>query len=789
MLISNTIPNLVNGVSQQPFALRLASQAEEQVNGLSSVVEGLRKRPPSRFSARIMEDPLNGAFIHMINRDTVEKYVLVATPGDLRIYELDGTPVTVNFPDGKGYLTSSDPQGDFSAVTVADYTFFLNKKTVVKRTANTTPTRPFEALIWVRQGNYTTTYTVSVTGFGSFTHTTNNADSAASAAGIQTTSIAAALINGLSGIGVNSTNGFTVSNLGSSILITRATDFTIAVQDSVGDQALKLVKGSVQRFSDLPAKAQDGFTVRVGGTSDAAFDDYYVRYEVDNNSPNGGIWRETTKGGEQDSLDGSTMPHVLIREADGTFTFRPEVWEPRKAGDLNSVPFPSFEDRAINDVFFHRNRLGFLSDENVVFTRAGDYRSWFKASAIQTLDTDPIDVAVSHVKVSILRHAIPFNESLLLFSDQTQFTLGQSDLLTPRTISINQSTEFEASLRAKPVGAGRAVYFAVQRGMFTGIREYFVDGDTKASDAADVTAHCPRYIPRNVVKLSASSNEDIMLALSAEDKSSLYIYRWFYAGQEKLQSSWSRWDMGAGDILDAAFLESDIWMVVSRPDGVYLEYISLEPGRVDEPSTIQVHLDRRRHSSTLDPVYDPETNQTRFTIPHDLLGETYQVVAWYGNSAPQFRAGKVVPFEIEGNEVVLTGNLEHFFFGRVYELRYRLSTLILREEAMGGGGFQPIGLGRLQLRRMSLTFTNTGYFRVEVTPTYRNTYRYVFSGRVIGSGQNILGEMSLEEGTYRFPIQARNEEVQIEIVNDSYLPCAFLSAEWEAFHTIRSRRG
>ena len=42
-LVSRTIPNFVQGVSQQPEVLRLSSQATTQLNGFSSVVEGLKK--------------------------------------------------------------------------------------------------------------------------------------------------------------------------------------------------------------------------------------------------------------------------------------------------------------------------------------------------------------------------------------------------------------------------------------------------------------------------------------------------------------------------------------------------------------------------------------------------------------------------------------------------------------------------------------------------------------------------------------------------------------------------
>ena len=43
-LVSKSIPNLINGVSQQPPALRLPTQGEAQENGLSDVVDGLKKR-------------------------------------------------------------------------------------------------------------------------------------------------------------------------------------------------------------------------------------------------------------------------------------------------------------------------------------------------------------------------------------------------------------------------------------------------------------------------------------------------------------------------------------------------------------------------------------------------------------------------------------------------------------------------------------------------------------------------------------------------------------------------
>jgi hypothetical protein len=40
-----------------------------------------------------------------------------------------------------------------------------------------------------------------------------------------------------------------------------------------------------------------------------------------------------------------------------------------------------------------RNRLGFLSDENVIFSRASEFFEFFPETITQVLATDPIDVA------------------------------------------------------------------------------------------------------------------------------------------------------------------------------------------------------------------------------------------------------------------------------------------------------------------------------------------------------------------------------------------------------------
>ena len=164
---------------------------------------------------------------------------------------------------------------------------------------------------------------------------------------------------------------------------------------------------------------------------------------------------------------------------------------------------------------------------------------------LSVLDTSVVDVAVSNNQVAILKSAIPFQENLLLFSDLQQFKLTSDEFLTPTSVTVNVATNFETSTEAKPVAAGKTIFFPFQRGAFSGIREYMIDVASETNDANEVTSHVPEFITGTVKKMAVSSNEEVLCVLSDTDRRELYIYKYYYNDQEKLQSSWSKWKFDA----------------------------------------------------------------------------------------------------------------------------------------------------------------------------------------------------------------------------------------------------
>ena len=139
-LASYAIPNLAQGISQQPDAQRDPSQGEVQINGMSSILEGLRKRDCSESVALVSSSNFGDAFIHSILRDNVEEYLAVITSTGIQVFDLDGVAQTVNAPGGYGYLSSvTDARANIRAVTIADYTFISNTKTSPAMNTATAP--------------------------------------------------------------------------------------------------------------------------------------------------------------------------------------------------------------------------------------------------------------------------------------------------------------------------------------------------------------------------------------------------------------------------------------------------------------------------------------------------------------------------------------------------------------------------------------------------------------------------------------------------------------------------
>ena len=825
-IVSYTIPSLIQGCSNQPDSQRDPSQGEIQINGVSSIAEGLRKRDSSHVIAKVSDVPFGDAFIHSILRDESEKYLAVIAKTGIKVFDLAGTEYTVKAPGGYGYLANvTDARQQVRAVSIADYSFILNTKTAVAMDAALSPplARPtvHEALIWVKAANYGQKYTVNVNGKQAEVQTPVAAvvtsGTTITENRISSADIAEAIKTGLSGA-----SGVTITRSGSVLWLQSASPITVSATDARANADITAILGQVQAFTELPTIAPKGYQVEIVGDPNNRFDGYYVEFKPKSGDFGEGTWTEVVSPGVEYKLKSDTMPHILVRLPDGTFHFGPAdgtthggvdlpKWGERTAGDYETAPDPSFVGYPINDITVFKNRLVLLADENIILSRTREFFEFFPETVTAVLDTDPIDLTASNNRVSVLRYAVPSQDELILFSSQYQFRFNASEtVLTPATAQITVLTQYEMDPLLRPQQASGGIIFCQANGEWSQLREFSIRGAGTAlvADSQDLTGYVSSYIPRQLYKLTVNDTSNCAFFISGQPgfENRIYVYKYFFrnsgSGAERAQSSWSYWQF-QGKVLQIICVEEMLYCLFQHGDQVFLEKVSVQD-RLSS-SSYPLLLDKQISTTTDTPaamrvpagVFDPATRKTTWTLPYTILART-QAWSGYGKVASMMRSftgGVLLAEASSGNTLVARGDWSgaDVFFGEVYEFRYRFSRFKYMKEI--GGGKASVNYMRTQVRGAKLRYHETGYFEIHVMPEGRRPGRYVFDGTVsavrdaqIGQGNPVPADLERYfEGVFTIPIMSRGEQCIVEIKNATPHPCKFSTCEWAAILTGKTR--
>lgn len=460
------------------------------------------------------------------------------------------------------------------------------------------------------------------------------------------------------------------------------------------------------------------------------------------------------------------------------FVFEPCPWNERGAGDLEIVPFPSFLEKTISDVLFYQNRLGFTCEENIVFSSAGDLFNFFRYSAAALLADDTIDVRSSHAEVSLFHSAVLWDKRLILFSENAQWEVTGDPVLTPTTIRIDCLSKYPNSPAHRPVVAGSRLYSTRGKGGFTQVLEFYAtesDNGLKL-EAVDITADLPKYVEGSPLALAGDASLGQLALLTDDDGLSLYVYSYLFNGQERVQSSWSRWNFAAGQIVGLDCIDGKLGLVQVHDDGGYLSTIDLNVG-LDAVSTDEgaQYLDRRVTDQTtgVSAAYSVGTDTTTWTLPFEVDTDGSEGTLMVVRRSPLSVLATSRP---AANQIAVTGqgdlSAASVFIGVDYEFRYELSRLFYRRDGI------PETRGRTIIRYLDVLYHDTTGFDVEVTLQGRDPYTYTFDQE----------DGLPDSGTFRVPIQSRNLHTTIELVNSSPGVCAFAGLDWEGDHSQRSRR-
>ncbi len=591
------------------------------------------------------------------------------------------------------------------------------------------------------------------------------------------------------------------------------TTFVINTKTQIEDEVLAngTVQGTLQEFTDLvnitPAL---GDIYEIRGDVGVFSESYYV--ERTPSSPSD-FWSEGTNSRTQ--ADRTLAPFKLQPEfrniSNGDdLSLEPGGFRPREAGNFLTNPHPVWvqetgldQDITMTDMFFFKNRLGTLASDIVSLSEDGNALNFLRTTVTTTLDTDPLEVSAQNKCL----YAVPFDKSLVVFTSKSQLLLTSSGALTPTTLSVTPTTSVSASPLVRAISAGQNVYFVGESGQFSNLNEFFVDSETFTNDVIDISSHIPEYIPKNIRLMEPVLDSDLIALVSSDERNVIYVYKYFWVGNERRQSSWSKWILDEDDeILAMNAINSKLYLIVGKTGhGVFLYVMDLEEGITDAVSDHRVLLDTKVE---VEGNYDSANDVTNFLLPSVELstggkisngafpvGSTVTVVI--GNDSADHagavytatveEAGFVLPgpfvdtnvgVKIPG-DVTTVGGLATAYIGIPYTAMYEMSPQYITDP----NDERYVDEGRLQLTYIQFSLVDTGYVKVQVTPCGRDPYTYEFTGKTIGDKGFTLGDDPVQkQAVFRIPISSEARSVKIEIINDTNLPSSVLSAEWDGIY-------
>jgi hypothetical protein len=124
------------------------------------------------------------------------------------------------------------------------------------------------------------------------------------------------------------------------------------------------------------------------------------------------------------------------------------------------------------------------------------------------------------------------------------------------------------------------------------------------------------------------------------------------------------------------------------------------------------------------------------------------------------------------------------FVGKEYKFLYEFTEPTIKTEV--AGRLSSLSGGILKIRKFNIDYFRTGYFEMKITAPGRDSFSHIYTGRILGSILNKIGSVPFETGSFKKLILAGARNLKIEIISDSYLPCAFTGADWEGNYVVRT---
>jgi hypothetical protein len=603
---------------------------------------------------------------------------------------------------------------------------------------------------------------------------------------------------------INTLGNYNAEPIGNVIHIERTDGkkFNIQAVGGTTERAIYAIKGTVNDVSLLPIQGKDGTILLVRNTVDSTADDYYVRFTTaEGDIPGQGSWEETVKPGIPTTMDPSSLPQGLIRNADGNFTLRPlspslditpdkvGSWVGREVGDTESNPAPSFVGKGIANMFFFMNRLGFLSEDAVIMSQPGSYFNFFIGSAIAVSDSDPIDMVAASEQPSFLKAAIGVPRGALLFAENSQYILSTSEVaFGPSTAKITKISDYSYDSKIQPLETGISLMFHTESATYSKVFEMAIPNvDQSRPQVAEITRIIPEYIPPTLSWSSSNPNNG-QVFFGQGDKIA-YNFSFFNVANERSMSGWTKWVFNY-DISHLAYFQDRAYIVQYNDyTGVY--FLSTMDV-LDNPGDSIITAAGREFTPRLDALIPKSSctltvinsKETEVTIPdgltvYDALNNTYKpITILFGDlgNATFYQEAELVDnkFTILTKDAVL-----NFSVGFSYDMKVELpSFYVMSGDKSADRNNVPI------IENVQTYLYLSGSYQAKLS---RLGYQDRLVDLEVVRADVYLADANpiAEVGVAEIPLYCKGDLATVEISSDSPLPASITGYGWEGHYSNR----
>ena len=570
--------------------------------------------------------------------------------------------------------------------------------------------------------------------------------------------------------------GITAKHIGNGIYFSSQNKFQLEV---VEDDLMRCFQSSINDVQNLPNQCKHGYIVKVSNSLRAEEDDYYLRFEGQNEKDGSGSWVECAKPNIAKTL--TNMPLAIQRTAIDTFTVRPFDFQDRRVGDETTNPMPSFVGSRINRVLFFRNRLALLSGENVITSRPGTLGlpDFFIKTALTVSAADPIDISAASMFPSELFDGIELNTGLLVFSTNQQFLLSSDDtVLNPDTAKLRSVATFNYNKDIAPISLGTTVAYVDNSGKFSRFNEMANVRREGEPNIVEVSKVVPTLLPKDI-DLLTNSRENSMVFLGKTDSNIVLGYKYLNVAEKRQQAAWFKWKFN--NPLLYHFVIDDEYFFLDTDHFFHIVKLIQEendPTITKNDDDFLLHLDN--YTTVSGGVYNPTDDST-----------TFSNVGWLANvTTPTYAlavidsTGRYGKPTVSGTSFTLPGNWSGLTLtvGYVYDYEVQIPRLypVKVTDKTSAADVH----ASLVLHRIKLHFGKIGLYETTLKRIGKTDYNEVYESTELDA--YTLAEVPyLEEFIKTIPVYERNTNVDIILKSTHPAPATLHALSWEGDYSPR----